>query len=181
MTAAVEEPRRDSRLLMFAGHYSHLAVGPALALSMANDAAGDRITPLLWVTSAAWILAAIPLAADLGYHAERLCERCINATPLDAAAEAERRRPVLRLHHAARIRVAALAGLLAATLLVTGSHHPPPGWARAAHAVFLLAGGVLLGSDFRHRKLYPWCPWCRWDGGGDHEVSPDVPAPAVSR
>ena len=24
-------------------------------------------------------------------------------------------------------------------------------------------------------------PFCRWDGGGEHEVSPDVPAPAVSR
>jgi hypothetical protein len=24
-------------------------------------------------------------------------------------------------------------------------------------------------------------PFCRWDGGGDHEASPDVPAPAASR
>ena len=180
MTAAVEEPRRASRLLMLAGHYGYLVTGAALALSVANDATERRITPLLWVTDAAWVLFAVAITADLCYHAERLCERCIAATPLDAAGEAERSRPVLWLHHAMKLRLLVLGPLLVASVLAEARPRPP-GWAYVVDVVFLLAIGVFAWSDARHRKLYPWCPYCRWDGGGDHEASPDVPAPAVSR
>lgn len=180
MTTAAEEPRRDSRLLMLAGHYAWLAGAVTLALSAADDVTGRHVAPLLWVAVAAWALFIIALGADLGHHKERLCERCIATTPLDAQAQAERRRPVLRLHHALKIRTAVTAVLLALSLWVTRGRHPP-GWSYLADAVFLAALGVSLGSNFWHRKLYPWCPYCRWGDGGDHEASPDVPAPAVSR
>ena len=43
-----------------------------------------------------------------------------------------------------------------------------------------IALGFII-SVWQHRKLQPWCPYCRWDEGGDEEVSPDVPDPAMSK
>jgi hypothetical protein len=39
----------------------------------------------------------------------------------------------------------------------------------------------VFASGIMHRRLRPWCPWCRpWDEGGDPELSPEPdPDPAV--
>jgi hypothetical protein len=32
-----------------------------------------------------------------------------------------------------------------------------------------------------HRRLQPWCPWCRSDGGGEHEDTSPTPPPVDHR
>jgi hypothetical protein len=62
---------------------------------------------------------------------------------------------------------------------LTGGVHHPWQYAVDAVAVSLLGGKYLI--DHQHRRLYPWCPYCRWDDGGGEEVSPDVPVVPASR
>lgn len=47
-----------------------------------------------------------------------------------------------------------------------------------AFTVFI---GALWIIVWRHSRLRPWCPWCNWGKGGDEEVSPEVPDPALSK
>jgi hypothetical protein len=181
MTTTAGEPRRDSRLLMLIGHYAWLAVAVSVIISITDDATERNVTPLVWAADAAWFAFIVAVVADFGYHTARLCERCIAGTPLDAQAAADRWKPVLRLAHARKARVAALMVLLGVNLTIEqvyGKH--PPGWTYAVDAGLLLALGASFASDFRHRKLYPWCPYCHWGhGDGPREASP-APDPAMA-
>jgi hypothetical protein len=40
---------------------------------------------------------------------------------------------------------------------------------------------VYVTMQHKHKRLQPWCPWCNWGKGGDKEVSPEVPDPALSK
>ena len=73
-----------------------------------------------------------------------------------------------------------LGGVVAWDILGTLFRHPPA-WALALSALGSVALGLTYVVTWQHRRLYPWCPFCRWGDGGAEEVSPDVPAPAVSR
>jgi hypothetical protein len=108
------------------------------------------------------------LAADL-WHQRELCERCIAAVPLDAAATAGRRRHLLRLIHHPRPYAGAYAALLLLRLAL-------PGGSAAAHAVSSTAYAAvayLAVAQIQHNRLQPWCPWCRRGNGGDDDPEPD--------
>lgn len=178
MTVA-EGPRPDSRLLMWLGHYGIWVIIPLVALTLVNDAFRQAIGALDWIAGGAWVLFIAAAVIDHGYHEERLCERCVAATPLDPQAAVQRWMTALRLHHS-RWRLwgmAVLLGVILAVTLVFGKAT----WTYWLDALFALYVVLFTAADWEHRRLYPWCPFCHWDDGGAKEPSPDVPAPAVSR
>jgi hypothetical protein len=191
MTTEAGEPRRDSRLMMLAGHYASLALLAAVTLIVANDATDQRYTALVWVTNIAFLACVAVMFASFGYHNARLCERCITATPLDPQAAVRRWDAALRFDHMKRLKLLAYIVLLGADI-AAGWHGWSSGgwgvgqhlhwWGDVADIVFVVFLGAIYGAEFRHRRLYPWCPYCHWGGGGDHEPKMvDVPDPAVSK
>lgn len=169
------------RLAMWLGHYSTALLLAATAASVADAAMGQPDGLVNWILSAVWVAAIAAFMTDMGRHREHLCERCIAATPLDPQAAVTRWRQVLRLQHERRPMLA-LFGVILAWDFASGSlFRHPPGWVLAVNALVAVIIGASYAITWKHRQLYPWCPFCRWDEGGAHEVSPDVPAPAASR
>ena len=163
--------------MMALGHYMPHAYAAAVAASVAWDAAGQPHGWLSSVSHWAWWLAFVPMAAHLIQHMHRLCARCAAHTPLDPEKEVRRWRPALRLCHVEAFYLIWLGVIgLQALADETGS----PGTLRyagdAAATLVLLAFVVCV---WRHNLLQPWCPWCNWPKGGEHEAVPD-PDPAVS-
>jgi hypothetical protein len=169
-------PERASTWL---GHYSTVLLLVAVAVSVAADAAGRPSGPLDWALSAVWLAWIVAFMADLGRHQERLCERCIAASPLDPQSAVTRWRHVLWVHHARRGQAAVLVAIIAWDVVSDSLFRHPPAWALAVDALTVIVLGASYAATWQHRRLYPWCPFCRWDDGGEHEVSPDVPTPAV--
>lgn len=183
---------------MWAGHYEPAFMAASLAAFTAGDLTRHRypaLTVFADLTVLAWLAATI---AGMRWHEPGLCERCAAATPLDPQAAVTRWKPALRLAHSRWFRAAAVATVLAwdlagsVTMSVNGRHvfgMPGGPWYYAAvlllgiPAYALLASVVLTGR--KHRQLYPWCPYCNWDDGGEEETIPEpdpeddgVPSPA---
>lgn len=174
MTTAQDGPRRDNRLFMWAGHYSIWLLAPAVAAFFAgylSSGNGRHATAVSYATSAVWVAWILSSVLDQGYHDARLCERCIAATPLDPQAAVTRWRPALRWRHS---KFMLLAMLWAIVIFFTNTIQDGVSWWR-----FLLTAaaiGALCSSTFSewvHRRLYPWCPFCHWGDGGDPEASPE--------
>jgi SNF family Na+-dependent transporter len=174
---------------MFAGHYASLALLATVALAVADDATGQRVTALVWTAGVAFIVCIASMFVGFGYHSARLCERCIAASPLDPQAAVDRWDLVLRFDHENGRKFLAYVILFAVDIAANwrdGSSWLGPvhsnWWGYVADIVFVLFIGVVYGAEYRHRRLYPWCPYCHWGSGGDHEPKMvDDPDPAVSR
>ena len=165
---------------MWLGHYSTVLLLGAVAVSVADDAAGQPGGPLDWLTSAMWLAGIAALMADVGRHQEHLCERCIAASPLDPQAAVTRWRRVLRLHHERRAVIALFGGIIVWDFVSDSLFRHPPAWVLAVDALTMIILGASYVVTWQHRRLYPWCPFCRWGDGGAHEASPDVPSPATA-
>ncbi len=165
---------------MWLGHYSTAFLLAATAASVADDAAGQPGGLADWALDALWLAWIAALMTDMGRHREHLCERCIAATPLDPQATVTRWRRVLRLHHERRAMVALFGGVLAWDLASGALFRHPAAWVLAVNALVAVIVAASYVVTWQHRRLYPWCPFCRWGDGGGREVSPDVPAPAAS-
>lgn len=165
---------------MWLGHYSTTLLLGAVAASVADDATGQSVGAVEWIAAVAWIAWIVAFMSDMGRHQERLCERCIAASPLDPQAEVTRWKPVLRAHHARGATVAVLAAIVAWDFAGGFFFPHPAAWALALDALASVVLGASYVVTWQHRRLYPWCPFCHWDEGGAHEVSPDVPSPAES-
>ncbi len=111
-------------------------------------------------------------------HDRRLCEHCMATMPLNPAAVAERYARRFWVTHAGsepRLVIPYLAALVAVNFV-------PGALGRVAWTLLQLSMIYLVLSYATHRRLQPWCPWCRDDGGGgdDDPVSPD-PVPGDRR
>lgn len=169
---------------MWLGHYADFIAGAFLAVCLANDVtgwAGWMQTPST-VASSGMLLS---LIAESRVHGRRLCERCIAAAPLAPQRAVDRWRRALWSYHQGWATVTMVAVFCSAASIALfyglAAHPHPPAWALAYHGCAMVAAAVFLVVLHLHSRLHPWCPFCRWDDGGDEEVSPDVPDPAVSR
>lgn len=148
---------------------------PLVVLFMATAAPFDLAPKHDWIVSAAskthglLFMAVVLLGV---FHDVRLCEPCIAAMPLDGAAEAERRRWMLRVTHAGKGLASNIAYVGVLLLPLLAPHGP---YRFAADIAILVPIAAYWVVQRTHRRLYPWCPWCTWGGGGDgiHEPSPD--------
>jgi hypothetical protein len=169
------------------GHYGHRVLAGILLLTAAMNLAG---VDLGWAATVVLLPAMAAAIVGQRIHDGRLCERCVTTMPLNGAERAERRRRILRTVHTTSepIRLAGrpivpplalymLGGLAAVAVIVEAA-----GLERGGHAALALVAalfyvplaGLMLAISL-HARLQPWCPYCRWGGGGDgpHEVAPD--------
>jgi hypothetical protein len=51
---------------------------------------------------------------------------------------------------------------------------------RLAFNLSFLEIAVMMHVEITHRLLEPWCPYCDWGEGGDHEPAPE-PTPPLGR
>lgn len=102
-------------------------------------------------------------------HDRRLCERCMSSLPLSPAESAVRyRRRLATVHLASRKPlVVGYIAVLIGSAFIPGTAGP---WIWAAVQSTLIYLVLCSGS---HRRLQPWCPGCRGDGGGEDRVVPD--------
>jgi len=129
---------------------------------------------LVGIVLTTWVL--------LRRHDRSLCERCVAAMPLDASAAAHRNRRRMWTAHAATrpsallVMVALLVAVDVALVVVPATWVGAVSWGWAA-----AQGGLvyLVLSHTTHRRLQPWCPWCR-DGGGGEGLDEPEPVPSDS-
>jgi hypothetical protein len=159
---------------MWAGHHAAALTVLVLALNLVSDAlpTGKR-----FLVNDPALLVIVVVFSSTAYHSRRLCERCAARSPLNGQACAEARARALRWAHlyygSSRFNLAVWGGwgLLLAIVALT---HPPQVLQGTPFYLLVANLAVSLYLDAVHRRLYPWCPYCHWRGGGDHE---EVPAP----
>lgn len=165
---------------MWLGHNTYLIYLGAAAVFITNDVMGQpQYSAMSWATSLAALVFLTSLFAQFTVHGRRLCERCAASAPLDPQRSVDRWRLSLRLAHSMRLTYA-LTAVLAAKILLEQVFRPAL-WLFSLDEATTTVLGVFAVSWWAHGRLQAWCPWCRWGGGGDHEESPQVPDPAVSR
>lgn len=179
--AVQDQPRRDNRFFMWAGHYSIRMMIPAVALIVVFDLAGHPGGDngvLSWVVTGVWFAWFATMMIDMNYHESRLCERCITVTPLDPQKAVARWDRVLRLFHSKRTLILITVGIISWFFIGPQVQHHQ-WWGNVIDVLSLALIAVIVGTMHIHRRLYPWCPYCRWGDGGEPEIVPD-PAPAES-
>jgi hypothetical protein len=145
-----------------------LSVGSAIAVGVYPPPGLLGLTlPLALVVFvlASWIL--------MRRHDRRLCERCMAAMPLDAAAEAARmRRRFWAAHTGSEPRY-----LVPYLAVVIGSSFAFETIGRIPWALIQSTMIYLVLAQATHRRLQPWCPWCSGGGGGTElpEQTPVLP------
>jgi hypothetical protein len=178
--AGLPEPGpRDARVMMWLGHYRFAILVAYAAYDIWDDLAGqppgwpdDILRVLVLVFIAAWY-------SEMRWHGRRLCERCARLSPIDPQKAVRRWRPALRWVHMNRARNTALA--VYAAVLLTEAAWNMDGYRPYADIAVISFITVTWAVAGVHSILQPWCPWCNWGRGGDEEVSPEVPDPALSK
>lgn len=107
-------------------------------------------------------------------HDRRLCEQCVAALPLDAAAHAVRYRRRFWMAHTGSER----RFLIPYVVVLIGSNFAPGTAGRIGWAVMQASMIYLIMSQVTHRRFQPWCPWCS-DGGGGSERDDATPDPVL--
>lgn len=105
-------------------------------------------------------------------HGRNLCPRDIDDTLLDPQGAVDKNLRRLSWMHGGRQRVLTTAApltMIALLVSVTGLAHLP--WPVRAVATALAIAAALVTmyaslSMHTHRRLQPWCPWCRHGGRG---------------
>lgn len=182
MTSGISPGDRHERLAMWAGHHEVTGFLVLVVFFIVGDALGNpQGGPVYWITLpvlAAWGYAF--WSATIGPHEKQLCERCSAAVPLDPQAKAARWDRMLWLVHQRRALVSVLV-VIGVKALALDHAFRPGAWSFIMDALILTAVSVFAVAQRVHRRLQPWCPYCRWEGGGKEEAVPEVPDPAASR
>jgi hypothetical protein len=106
-------------------------------------------------------------------HDRGLCEHCMASMPLNPSELAGRSRRRFWISHTGTERRYVIPYLV---VLIASNFAPGPSglvfWIIVQSSLIYL---ILAYST--HRRLQPWCPWCRNDGGGgeDEPARPDPP------
>jgi hypothetical protein len=195
MTTASAEGRpaggwrgQADRLTRWAGHYQLYFLAAAVVLGVADTADAYNSGVLDYATEAAMFAWVAAVSCDVLRHQTRLCERCITESPvLNPAAAVKRWRWALWWEHHRILRalpsMLLLALIFGGTAITAGQHNGGRlPWQLTGYAVLLPVVGVIWFVTEKHRRLRPWCPYCRrWDDGGAHEAAPVLPETPVSR
>lgn len=106
-------------------------------------------------------------------HDRRLCELCVSAMPLDMSAQAARYQRRLWLVH----RGSDPRYVIGYLVVLIGSNFLPGTGGQLIWALVQCTMIYLIAAYTAHRRLQPWCPWCRGDGGGGEYEDAPPPAP----
>lgn len=116
-------------------------------------------------------------------HDRRLCEHCMSSMPLDASAVAARYGRRFTFAHLGSNRrwvVGYLVVLIGSNFVLLDTALLPASASRWVWAAVQATMIYLILAYSTHRKLQPWCPQCRDDGGGDTVDAPE-PVPTGSQ
>jgi hypothetical protein len=184
-------------------------------LSLLNGSARDfsrsvfdtdpDVDPSVFVTIGFFvvIVTSVWLSVRQHKHDRSLCERCIALTPLDPERAVQNKARSLRRYHrllepvplvfsvrAAILQIVARVVICLVMLAVLGwwLFWGLPNNAMAyvvVYAMVLFLGVLSPYLTEIHRRLYPWCPFCKstgggWEDGGDPEPSP-TPVPTAEK
>ncbi len=159
-----------SRLAASLGHHANelliVSIGAAVLLGLRPLPGAFGLTvpvALFGMVIASWLL--------MRAHDRRLCEACMSAMPLDAAQQAARYSKRFWMAHTGsepRFLVPYLIVLLASNFATSTA-------GRALWVLMQLSMIYLILSYSTHRRLQPWCPWCRGGGGGGEDVDETPP------
>lgn len=163
-----------SRYQTFYNNYAHCQ--PLLWALMALSGVWQGVTDSSVARSIGWLLTLALWSSFFAEwkHSRSLCEKCAFLTPLNTEVAVERNiRWLGGIHwvtdHPGRWILILLSFLaLSCMPLKTGQLIGSVG-------LDLVIGAQVLCA-LKHRVLQPWCPMCKWGGGGDEEFSPE-PAP----
>ena len=175
---APEPGERKGRMMMAAGHYLIVPTTAWAVYSIGYGFEGIPPGPADWAQEALFTAFMACFYCDLRWHSMRLCERCAALTPIDPQTSVRRWRQALRSVHLVKDRKAALLAFVAITVAPALTHGAVSRWLYVVAAAVV---GSFWVATWRHGRLRPWCPWCNWGKGGDEEVSPEVPDPALSK
>jgi hypothetical protein len=109
----------------------------------------------------------------LARHDARLCESCVGSLPLNAQEQSQSWRKVfLKYWHCGRlVPLVVFGGMITSLIFLNG--------VKSAVSIAGLPMDVAIvamwTAELHHRRLLPWCPWCRGDGGYDETVPEPVP------
>jgi hypothetical protein len=145
----------------------------ALDVAVGLTAAFHVLTGLVPMTTTLIVLCASAMMYHS--HSSTPCVRCITEVPADAPVRAQRRKRVLWLFHflGTRAGVASVVAILLAQLLLPAVVRSSDSTNLCQFSITLVTAILLYVKDV-HRRLRPWCPYCRrWDDDGDHECVPD--------
>lgn len=172
------EPGRINNFMALIGHHGAAVrigciAGIAASTAMPDSWAIVGIT-IMVLAIAGFVLTTI---AETSYHVGSICLRCFHETPLENPKLAEKKKPQLKRFHWFTPRrciiliVIILTTQLGSIALGNLAHHliMPLTLVPACYLAYL---GII------HRRLQPWCPWCRHRGHGDDDddvVVPDGP------
>ena len=161
-----------SRLAATLGHHASellvASIGGAVILGLRPLPGAFGLTvpiALFGFVIASWLL--------MRAHDRRLCEACMSAMPLDAAAQATKfKRRFWTAHTGSEPRY-----LVPYLVLLIGSNFVTSTPGRIFWAAMQLSMIYLILAQSTHRRLQPWCPWCRGGGGGEDvdETPPVIP------
>lgn len=202
--SAASRPRRE--ILPWVGHnawWMQAAINVGfwgyIAYGVATRGTGTRETSADWYREPSLyiigglILLSYWLAYRARKHERTLCTRCAEITPLDPQQATHRHRRALLAHHgwvsdnetavrpllrAAIINTLGLLIVLGALgVMVASLWLSIPRWLTVVLSVVVVTGSLTWPYIAEiHRRLYPWCPYCKdddgWDDHGDHEPSP---------
>lgn len=165
-------------------HWGEHALVGAMVVGSASDwtPVSDKVSDIIgWMVGGAMIVAFV---VHFSHLRGALCEDCIKAMPLDGHETARRRKPLLwayhRLYDSRNTMLYVLLGLVAVSALAGNFLEK-----RSAPSLILF-NLVTLGiigiyvANGVHRRLQPWCPYCRWGRDDEDETVAPAPAPVTT-
>jgi Na+/melibiose symporter-like transporter len=106
-------------------------------------------------------------------HDRSLCEHCVADMPLNPSELAARYNRRFWMSHAG----AEPRFVLPYLAVLIGSNFATGTYGRFAWAIVQSSMIYLILAYSTHRRLQPWCPWCRGGGGGWDDHDPATPDP----
>lgn len=153
---------------MLGHHASEMLIGSIIAVV----ALGLQPLPgLLGITVPVTLFAFVLLSwALMRQHDRRLCEQCVLTMPLNPAEKATRfQRRFWMAHTGSEPRF-----LVPYLIVLLSSNFASSTIGRVGWAAIQLSMIYPILAQQTHRKLQPWCPWCR-DGGGGSDIDERPP------
>jgi hypothetical protein len=157
-----------------AHHHTHASFLVCVALTAYVSSLMGVDRDWFWL-SAVFLLIVLLLwfvtgSAEITHDHDYLCERCATKHySLDPSVEVGRERFSLRTFHYCRGWAWCLGPAFFVVTFISA-------WLVVPLWLLCIFGERVFRT---HRRLFPWCPWCRNDGGGDDHTHVGPPTPTL--